>query len=127
VRSLSELIGDRRDSPPAGSSDNIEVPSTKPDRWRAYWNEHHPRYDSKLRLRRGQGYSPSVSLYELDALSLPPEDRRRLQHELAARTGKITSFDPHDLVATQEQSLKAWEALVRGTSENSGAWTRPLR
>lgn len=127
VRSLAELTGDRRDSPPAGSSDSVEVPSTKPARWRAYWNEHHARYDPKLRLRRGQGYSPSVSLYELDGLSLAPEDRRRLHRELAARTGKITSFDPHDLVATQEQSLKAWETLVRGTSENSGAWTRPLR
>ncbi len=127
VRSLAELIGDRRDRPPAGSSDSVEVPSTKPARWRAYWNEHHTHYDPRMRLRRGQAYSPSVSLYELDGSSLAPEDRRRLHRELAARTGKITSFDPHDLVATQEQSLIAWEALVRGTSENSGAWMRPLR
>ena len=45
VRSLAELTGDRRDRPLAGSSDSVEVPSTQPERWRAYWNEHHPGYD----------------------------------------------------------------------------------
>jgi len=66
-----------------------------------------------------------VSLYELDQLPLTPTERRRLHRELAARTGKITAFDPHDFVAAQERSLAAWGAIVRSTEETPGAWSRP--
>jgi hypothetical protein len=66
-----------------------------------------------------------VSLYELDRLPLPPDERRRLHRELAARTGKITAFDPHDFVVVQEQRLAVWGALVASAGGVPGAWTRP--
>ncbi len=121
---LAALVSEPRDLPPAGSSETLEVPSTDPEAWRAHWVEHGRRYDPKLRLRRGNPYSPSVSLYELDRLPLPQADRRRLHHELAARTGKLTHFDPHDFVRVQEQSLAAWGSLVKGQAEVPGSWGR---
>lgn len=110
---LAALVSEPRDRPPAGSKDTLEVPSTEPERWRAYWTEHGERFDPKLRYRRGQQHSPSVSLYELDGLALSAEDRRRLCRELAARTGKWVRFEPHDFVADQVRSLRAWERVVR--------------
>ncbi|MFT3772982.1 MAG: hypothetical protein QM820_46965 [Minicystis sp.] len=125
--SLANLVSQPRDLPPAGSTETLEAPSTDPVKWRAYWAEHGRRLDPKQRLRRGHPYSPSVSLYELDRLPLAPEDRRRLHRELAARTGKITWFDPHDLVVVQERSLAAWGALLKATAETPGAWGRVVR
>lgn len=124
---LAALVSHPRDVPPKGSSETLEVPSTDPAVWRAYWKEHGPRLDPRMRIRRGQGWSPSVSLYELDRLSLSPDERRCLHRELAARTGKLTPFDPHDFVSVQEQSLAAWAALIRATPETPGSWSRPLR
>jgi hypothetical protein len=122
---LVELMLHPRDQPSAGSSETLEVPSIDPARWRAHWAEHAHRHDPKQRLRRGNPYSPSMSLYELDRLPLSVDDRRRLHRELAARTGKLTHFDPHDFVLAQEQSLAAWGALVRATVETPGSWGRP--
>jgi hypothetical protein len=122
---LAAMVSDPRDQPPAGSPETLEVPSIDPEKWRAYWAEHGKRYDPKQRLRRGNAYSPSVSLYELDRLPLPPEDRRRLHRELGARTGKLTAFDPHDFVVAQERSLMAWGALVKAQGETPGSWGRP--
>jgi len=112
--SLAELVSNPRDVPPVGSKDTLEVPSAEPERWRAYWAEHGGRFDRKLRYRRGQAYSPSVSLYELDRLTLSAEDRRRLLRELATRTGKWVHFDPHDFVADQVKALQIWEGIVPG-------------
>lgn len=123
--SLAALLSPR-DQPPPGSSETLEVTSTDPGRWRAYWAEHRRRFDPTLRLRRGQPYSCSTSLYELDKHPLPPADRRWLHRELAARTGKLTRFDPHDFVVVQEQSLKSWEPIVKATVEAPGYWSRPI-
>jgi hypothetical protein len=122
---LALQVSDPRDQPPAGSPETLEVPSADPAKWRAHWAEHGRRHDPKLRLRRGNPYSPSVSLYELDRLPLPPVDRRRLHRELCARTGKLTAFDPHDFVVVQEQSLMAWASLVKASAETPGSWGRP--
>jgi hypothetical protein len=121
---LSLQLSDPRDLPPPGSPETLEVPSADPAAWRAYWAEHGQRYDARQRLRRGNPYSPSVSLYELDRLPLSSGDRRLLHRELAARTGKLTHFDPHDFVVAQEQSLAAWGALVKSTSHTPGSWGR---
>jgi hypothetical protein len=123
--SLVELMKHPRDQPSAGSSETLEVPSIDPSRWRAHWAEHGHRHDPKQRLRRGNPYSPSMSLYELDRLPLSVDERRCLHRELAARTGKLTHFDPHDFVLAQEQCLAAWGALVRGAAEVPGSWGRP--
>jgi hypothetical protein len=122
--SLAALISEPRDLPPTGSSETIEVPSTDPAKWRAYWSAHGRSVDPKLRLRRGQAFSPSISLYELERLLLSPEDRRRLHRELAARTGKTTLFDPHNFVVTQEHRLKQWESHVRASTQAPGSWGR---
>ena len=123
---LAAQASDPRDQPPAGSSETLEVPSADPVRWRAYWEEHGARLDPAHRTRRGHPYSPSVSLYELDRLPLPPGERRCLHRELAARTGKLTPFDPHDFVVVQEQRLAAWSALVKASAETPGSWGRPM-
>ncbi len=123
---LAALVSDPRDVPPAGSAETLEVASTDPAAWRAHWAEHGKRHDPRQRVRRGNGYSPSVSLYELDRLPLSTEDRRRLHRELCARTGKITAFDPHDFVLAQEQSLAAWGALVKAAAETPGSWARAM-
>ena len=125
-RPMVELAGDPRDKPPQGSAEKLEVPSIDPARWRAYWEEHGRSLDAKKRHRRGQPYSPSVSLFELDQLPLSADDRRRLHRELAARTGKVTPFDPHDFVVVQEQSLRAWESIVRATEGVLGSYGRPI-
>ncbi|WP_437950293.1 hypothetical protein WME98_05365 [Sorangium sp. So ce296] len=123
---LGELVSDPRDRPPVGSRETLEVPSTDPARWRAYWSEHRGRFDPKRRLRRGRMYSPSVSLHELWRLSLPVEDRRRLCRELAAQTGRWARFDPHDFVTEQERCLGAWQAILQETREAPGAWGQQL-
>ena len=123
-RTLAEMISDPRFLPPPGSTEKLEIASIDPLRWQAYWAEHGRRYDPAQRLRRGQAYSPYVSLHELDQLPLSSDDRCRLHRELAARTGKLTPFHPHDFVAAQEQSLRAWDAIVRATRMTPGAWGR---
>ncbi|WP_438002328.1 hypothetical protein WMF26_24735 [Sorangium sp. So ce185] len=125
-RPLAGIVSDPRFLPPPGSKEKLEVPSADPQKWRAYWAEHRREVDPKTRLRRGQAYSPSVSLYELDQLPLPPGDRRRLHRELAARTGKLTRFDPHDFVVTQEQCLQAWAGIVRAANSVPGEWSHPV-
>lgn len=125
-RPLAEIVSDPRFLPPPGAKEKIELPSIDPAKWRAYWAEHGRSFDRRQRIRRGQAYSPSVSLYELDQLPLAPEERRRLQRELAARTGKLTHFDPHDFVVIQEQCLQAWGKLVGAAGAPPGAWSRPL-
>lgn len=124
---LAEVVSDPRFLPPAPSKDKLELPSIDPAKWREYWIANGKRLDRKQRIRRGQPYSPSVSLYELDRLPLLPEERRSLCRELAARTGKWTHFDPHDFVVVQHDSLKAWEGLVAAMPATPGAWGRPLR
>jgi hypothetical protein len=114
-----------RDKPPPGSSETLDVASIDPSKWRAYWAEHGHRYPPGQRLRRGNPYSPSISLYELDRLPLSMADRRLLHRELAARTGKLTHFDPHDFVVVQEQSLAAWGSLVASAMTTPGSWERP--
>ncbi|WP_437964692.1 hypothetical protein WMF04_34145 [Sorangium sp. So ce260] len=126
-RPLGELVSDPRDRPPVGSRETLDVPSTDSAHWRAYWSEHKGRFDPRQRLRRGQKYSPSVSLHELSRLSLPVEDRRRLCTELAAQTGRWAHFDPHDFVADQERCLGAWRAIVQATREAPGTWGQQHR
>ncbi|XYH94167.1 hypothetical protein ACMHYB_40965 [Sorangium sp. So ce1128] len=126
-RPLGELVSDPRDRPPVGSKETLDVPSTDPARWRAYWSEHRARFDPKQRLRRGQQYSPLVLLHELSRLSLPIEDRRRLCRELAAQTGRWAHFDPHDFVAEQERCLGAWQAILQETDGAPGTWGQQHR
>lgn len=110
------------DAPPEGAKEKLDVPSIDPDRWKGYWSTHGQSVDPRHRIRRGQPHCPSVTLYELDQLPLGVTDRRCLQLELVATTGKWTHFDPHDFVAVQEECLKAWELLVHGTSRVPGSW-----
>ena len=122
---LAELVSEPRDLPPPGSPEELEVPAIDPEKWRAYWAEHKGKYRSDERLRRGRPYTTSVSLYELDQLHLSGAERRMLHRELAAQTGYITHFDPHDFVVVQEHCLEQWRRLVISTSATAGGWDRP--
>jgi len=122
---LAELVSDPRFLPPEPAKETIEAPSIDPAKWKAYWAQHGKSLDPKHRHRRGQAYTTSVSLWELDKLPLLADDRRRLHRELAARTGKITHFDPHDFVVDQEAGLGAWGGILKATKAIPGAWGRP--
>ena len=76
---------------------------------------------------RGSPYTPTVSLWELDAWPVTPVERRWLQRELVVRTGHLVRFDPHDFVAVQELSLQAWAPVAQRMSGSPGAWVRPMR
>ncbi|MFO0758014.1 MAG: hypothetical protein U0359_16075 [Byssovorax sp.] len=119
---LGRQVSRARDLPSDGSPETIEGPTRDPAKWQAYWSAHGRALDPNQRIRRGQPYSPSVSLYELDQLPLSPEDRRRLHRELCAQTGRTVAFDPHDLVVEQEKGISAWGGVVKAMREAPGAW-----
>ncbi len=121
-RSLVEMLEEPRDPAPAGSSETLEVTSTDPARWRAYWTERRSAFDARLRWRRGKPHCASVVLEELDRLPLGREDRLCLVRELAYRTGEFVRGGPDDLVATQEKSLLGWAQIVERTRETPGTW-----
>ena len=79
------------------------------------------------KYRRGSLYTPTVSLWELDAWPVTPVERRWLQRELVVRTGHFVRFDPHDFVAVQELALQAWAPIAQRMSGNAGSFTRPMR
>ena len=124
---LARMASDPRDLPPPPKPEMLEQPTTDPARWRAYWLEHGARYDPNGRYRRGQPYSPLVSLGELDHGRCTPGERRLLQLELVIRTGAFVRFDPHDFVPVQEEALRAWHPIASRTSSTPGRWTRPYR
>jgi hypothetical protein len=125
--SLSRLVSDPRDRPSEGSGDTATQPTIKADRWRAYWLDRGPSYRLTAKYRRGSPYTPTVSLWELDAWPVTPVERRWLQRELVVRTGHLVRFDPHDFVAVQELALQAWAPIVQRMSGSAGSFTRPIR
>ncbi len=124
---LAKQVSDPRDEPSSGSPDTMSRPTTDPRRWHAYWRERGDAFKDGSRFRRGHGYTPVVSLWELDGWLLTAPERRFLQHELVVRTGHFVRFDPLDLVAVQEDALKTWEPIVQRSSSIPGSWSRPGR
>ena len=124
---LAAEVSDPRDLPSSGSPDTITRPTTDPRRWQAYWRERRDQFKAESRYRRGHGYTPVVSLWELDGWLLTAPERRFLQHELIVRTGHYVPFDPVDFVSTQEAALKTWEPIVQRASAIPGSWSRPGR
>lgn len=127
VPKLSRTLSDPRDLPPAPTPETIEQPSTDAARWRAWWMEKGAVYTMTARYRRGHLYTPLVSLGELDTARVTPVERRWLQRELIIRTGAVVRLDPHDLVAVQEEAVRAWQPLAARSSSTPGRWTRPAR
>jgi len=124
---LAAEVSDPRDLPSSGSPDTITRPTTDPRRWQEYWRERRDAFKDGSRYRRGHGYTPVVSLWELDGWLLTAPERRFLQHELIVRTGRHVPFDPIDFVSIQEEALKTWEPIVQRTSAIAGSWSRPGR
>jgi hypothetical protein len=127
AQKVARLIGDPRDPPPEPARETIERPSTDPARWRAWWIEKGAAWDPNARYRRGQPYTPLVSLAELDGGASTLGERRWLQRELVIRTGSFVRFDPHDLVAVQEEALRAWHPVASRHTGSPGRWVRPMR
>lgn len=127
VPKLARALSDPRDNPPEPVPDTIEQPTTDADRWRAFWREKGSSFNLAARYRRGRPYTPAVSLAELDRARVTPVERRWLQRELVIRTGAFVRFDPHDLVAVQEEALRAWQAPAARASSAPGRWLRPAR
>ena len=124
---LSRQVSDARDRPSEGAGDTATQPTIRADRWRAYWVEKGASYRLTSKYRRGSLYTPTVSLWELDAWPVTPVERRWLQRELVVRTGHFVRFDPHDFVAVQELALQAWAPIAQRMSGNAGSFTRPMR
>lgn len=119
---LARMVSDPHDRPPEPSAEMVEQPSLNPMRWKAYWMEMGADYEYSGRYRMGRRYSPSVVLAELDTARRTMSERRLLQIELAARTGGWVRFDPHDWVAAQEESLRAWQPIAAKNSSQPGTW-----
>ena len=124
ARPLEAAESDRDDRAEEGSPDTLEVPSVDPERWRSVWLTRRSSLDPALRFRRGQPYSPAVSLDELDRLALSADERWLLHRELAARTGKLVCFHPDDFVVEQERALAAWGEVLRKRQYEPGSWRR---
>jgi hypothetical protein len=124
---LARAVSDPRDLPSEGANDTITRPTLRADLWQAWWAERLPEIRPGARYRRGRPYAPVVSLWELDAWALPVSERRLLQRELVVRTGHAVRFDPHDLVAVQEEALRQWEPLAQRAGAAPGGWSRALR
>lgn len=127
VLKLARTFGDARDRPPEPAAETIEQPTTDPARWRAWWMDKGAAYNLSARYRRGQPYTPLVSLGELSTARVTPVERRYLQRELILRTGAIVPLDPHDLVAVQEDAVRAWQPHAARASNTPGRWIRPMR
>lgn len=124
---LAEEVSDRRDLPSAGSPDTLVRPSTDPARWRAWYQRDKQRFSDGARYRRGHGYTPNVSLMELDGWILTAPERQRLQDELVVRTGRLVWFDPIMFVADQLEALREWANVIASQAHSPGSWSRPSR
>ncbi|EYF00237.1 hypothetical protein [Chondromyces apiculatus] len=127
VPKLARTLGDPRDLPPEPTPETVEQPSTDAARWRAWWMEKGAEYTMTTRYRRGHPYTPLVSLGELDTARVTPLERRWLHRELVIRTGAVVRFDPHDLVAVQEEAMRAWQPHAARSANMPGRWLRPAR
>ena len=125
--SLARKVSDPRDLPGEGAPDVLELPTTDVATWQYFWGERKESFRAGTRYRRGHPYTPMVSWWELDQWRVTPFERRMLQRELVARTGQWVPFDPFDWVPVQEESIRAWEPLVRSSSGNPGGWDRAAR
>jgi len=127
-KALAEKVSDPRDVPATGSPDKMQRPSTKGYVWKKYWEERKGFFDPKQRYRRGHGYTPIVSLWEMaDGFVVTPHERRLLQREMVVRTGEWVAFDPHDWIPLQEEALKQWEPIARRAGGYPGSWSRARR
>jgi uncharacterized protein (TIGR02270 family) len=126
--SLAEKVSDPRDLPGKGAPDSMALPTTNPERWKAWWKQAAPLYQMQARYRRGHPYTPLISLWEMsDGWVVTPYERRLLQRELIVRTGEYVRFDPHDWIVIQEEALKQWEGPARRASGAAGQWARSMR
>jgi hypothetical protein len=126
-RRLAQAVSDPRDRPSEGANETARQPTVRVELWQAYFAEKGPDYRPNTKYRRGSPYTPTVSLWELDAWPLTPGERRWLMRELVVRTGHFVRFDPHDFVAVQEEALSAWAPIAQRMSGSPGAWGVPMR
>lgn len=124
---LRRLAGDRRDRPGDGSADRLSMPTMDPAAWRAFLAADATRWEGDRRLRRGQPYTPALSLSEIDTYQITGPERRILFYEIVIKTGAQVPFDPIDFVNVQEEALRALAPIVEKASSVPGAWGRALR
>jgi hypothetical protein len=124
---LAKFISDPRDLPGAPAPETVMQPTVRIDRWKMYWQERGSQLDPKGRYRRGQPYTPMMSVQDLDVGYCTPGERVLLQKELVIRTGSHVRLDPHDFVKVQEEAIEDWRPLAHRASSMPGTWARPLR
>ncbi len=122
---LGNKVSDPRDRPPEPALEKSERPSADAARWRAALALRP--LDPDRRWRRGQPFSPLVVLAELEGDGASPSERRALHRELVVRTGEVVRFDPRDLVAAQDEALRAYRPIAQRASSTAGRWVRPTR
>jgi hypothetical protein len=124
---LARKVSHKRDMPEDGAPDRLKLPSPRAEVWQRYLAREGQRYEGARRFRRGQPYTPDISLDELDRYAVTPVERRALFAELVIKTGEVVPFDPLDFVRVQEAKLRAWAPLANRASSRPGSWSRSGR
>jgi hypothetical protein len=88
---LERLVSDRRDRPSEGSPDRLKVATPEPAPWRAWWQEHHGRFETDRRHRRGLPFTPARVLDELAGPGLSFAERGAAGKELLLMSERRTS------------------------------------
>lgn len=95
-----------------------------PARWEDWLRANMPRFDARLRYRRGQPCSPAVLLQCLLDESSPRPMRQLAYEELVIRYGCVVPFESDWRVADQRSALRAiadW-VLAEQSRGEPGAW-----
>jgi hypothetical protein len=127
ARPLGQRVSDARDRPSEGSADRPLLPTTDPARWRAWLAARDTPFPPQRRLRKGQAYTPALTLLELSGTTPSPADRVALHRELVIKTGDAHPFDPLGFVPMQSAALDAWAPSAERASSQPGAWGRARR
>lgn len=121
-QTLERQVGDPRDAPADPAPDRLKLPAGRAEVWRDYLRREGPRYDSGARFRRGERYTPALSLDELDRYCITPTERRTLFYELVLKTGEVVRFSTDDFVAVQQEALRSWAPIAQRASSQPGSW-----
>lgn len=121
-QTLERQVGDPRDAPADPAPDRLKLPAGRAEVWRDYLRREGPRYDSDARFRRGERYTPALSLDELDRYCITPAERRILFRELILKTGEVVPFSTDDFVAMQQESIRRWAPIAQRASSQPGIW-----
>jgi 3-oxoacyl-[acyl-carrier-protein] synthase I len=87
----------------------VEMLTTSPRAWEAWWYGHRAHFRPDRQWRRGRPFDVGQCLAELSDPHSGFQDRQRAGWELAMRGRPNIRFEPDWFVARQQESLEAWK------------------